>query len=454
VRRIVPQSDPLEIPEAGVERRLPKEQRLKYPTGVTRPHESAPTDRRDRITPLRILVLAPQPFFISRGTPIAVRAAVQALADLGHNVDVLTLSEGEDVAIPNVNVHRLRAIPFVRHVPVGLSWQKIVVDSVMLPTARRMLAGKRYDVIHGVEEGAIMAWVLSRSSGVPFVYDMDSHMSAQLREKSTLLAPLARVMDGFESRALRNSTGVLAVCPALAEIAGAHQNPDHVALLPDMPLFDGEAVTPSEEILGLGGVRIVYVGNLEHYQGVELLLDGFEKMAADFPEARLVIVGGTTSHIEICSARVRGLIGAGQVHFLGPRPLEQLGSILVASDILASPRLHGVNTPMKIYSYLESGRAVLATRLRTHTQVLDDSVAHLVDPTPEDVARGLAELVGDPARREALGKAGRTYVRRRFGRERFEARLRDFYQSVATRIGASPDQESGQTAPSHVPDSP
>ena len=48
--------------------------------------------------------------------------------------------------------------------------------------------------------------------------------------------------------------------------------------------------------------------------------------------------------------------------------------------MLVSPRLKGLNTPMKIYSYLDSGSAVLATRLRTHTQVLDDRLAYLVDP--------------------------------------------------------------------------
>ena len=54
---------------------------------------------------------------------------------------------------------------------------------------------------------------------------------------------------------------------------------------------------------------------------------------------------------------------------------------LLAADVLVSPRLKGLNTPMKIYSYLDSGSAVLATRLRTHTQVLDDGTGpNLLEP--------------------------------------------------------------------------
>ena len=62
---------------------------------------------------------------------------------------------------------------------------------------------------------------------------------------------------------------------------------------------------------------------------------------------------------------------------------DRVARLLGEADVLVSPRLKGLNTPMKIYSYLDSGTAVLATRLRTHTQVLDDRTAYLVDPVSE-----------------------------------------------------------------------
>ena len=51
-----------------------------------------------------------------------------------------------------------------------------------------------------------------------------------------------------------------------------------------------------------------------------------------------------------------------------------------------SPRIKGNNTPMKL-SYLHSGKAVLATNLPPHTQILDNRVAMLADPTPKHMAR-------------------------------------------------------------------
>ena len=150
----------------------------------------------------------------------------------------------------------------------------------------------------------------------------------------------------------------------------------------------------------------MYVGNLEHYQGIGLLLEGFQHSLKRVPDARLVIVGGMQKDIVRYRDRAAELGIEGQVHFLGPRPLGTLGVLLQRADVLVSPRLKGLNTPMKIYSYLDSGTAVLATRLRTHTQVLDDKTAYLVEPNPEALGEGLADLLSDPRLRERLASAG------------------------------------------------
>src|SRR4029453_3721862 len=113
---------------------------------------------------------------------------------------------------------------------------------------------------------------------------------------------------------------------------------------------------------------------------------------ARVPNAHLVIVGGLEQDIERYRRRAQHLGIVAQVHFLGPRPVASLNGLSQRADVLLPPRLKGLNTPMKIYSYLDSGIAVLATRLRSHTQVLDDRTAHLVEPDPEALGDGLAEV--------------------------------------------------------------
>src|SRR5438105_304326 len=105
------------------------------------------------MTPMRILLVAPQPFYQERGTPIAVRLLVQTLCSHGHAVDVLTYHEGADLDIEGLRIIRTPAVPGVRNIPVGISWQKLVCDLLLCARLLSLSLTHRYDVIHAVEEG-------------------------------------------------------------------------------------------------------------------------------------------------------------------------------------------------------------------------------------------------------------------------------------------------------------
>ena len=69
----------------------------------------------------RILVVAPQPFYQDRGTPIAVRQVLEALSELGYPVDLLTFPVGLDVEIPGLEIIRAPNPFGIRRVPIGFS---------------------------------------------------------------------------------------------------------------------------------------------------------------------------------------------------------------------------------------------------------------------------------------------------------------------------------------------
>ena len=106
---------------------------------------------------MRILMLAPHPFFQARGTPIAVRTVLEFLCGRGHRVDVLTFPEGQDLDIPNCRFHRVRPLPTFRNVRPGFSLKKVAYDFLMLAESLRMIRRHRYDAIHAVEEAAHLA---------------------------------------------------------------------------------------------------------------------------------------------------------------------------------------------------------------------------------------------------------------------------------------------------------
>ena len=167
----------------------------------------------------------------------------------------------------------------------------------------------------------------------------------------------------------------------------------------------------------------MYVGNLEPYQGIDLLLQSFVRVVARTDGADLVIVGGTPRDIHTYRGECRRLGIGGRVHFAGPRPIGELAAHLAGADVVVSPRLRGNNTPMKLYSYLHSGRALVATDLPTHTQVIDARVAVLAAPEPDAFAEALLRVILDEELRWRLGAAGRRLVEERFTYRAFRERL-------------------------------
>lgn len=402
---------------------------------------------------MKILLLAPHPFFQQRGTPIAEKMLLEVLVRHGHHVEVLTFPEGEDPEVPGVTVHRVRALPGVKDLRPGFSWKKLVYDALMFWRCLFLVRKDRFDVVHAVEESVFLARFLKLFFGVPYLYDMDSGLARQMTDKFPFLRRLYPVLSVFERGAVRGSAGVLAVCRSLEEQALAWKPGGLVARVEDVSLIEpaeeSDVLRPGPDLLfaspqGNRGPLVLYVGNLEPYQGIDLLLGAFGHALRRVPDARLLVIGGNPESIEHYSHLAERMNLTPSVRFAGPRPVAMLGSYLRQATVLVSPRTQGTNTPMKIYSYLDAGRALLATRLPTHTQVLDDDIAYLVEPEPAAMGEALARLLEDRALRERLAVHAREFAQREFTPRAFEEKILRFYGSVAREMGF--EETHGETA--------
>ncbi|MGL5082081.1 MAG: glycosyltransferase [Microcoleaceae cyanobacterium] len=386
---------------------------------------------------LRILFLAPHPFYQDRGTPINSSIFLKALSEDQHQVDVLAYPEGRDIEYENVTIHRTVKCPFVSNVRPGFSWKKLVYDALMVIKAAQLVSKKQYDMVQAIEESVFIALLFKVLLNIPYVYDMDSSIAQQMIEQLPWLSPLAPVLNWLEGLAVKRAKAVIPVCDAIAEDI-AQYNPEKVTILPDISLLQEEGHPEVDEDLRsdlkLGGTMLMYVGNLEGYQGIDLMLEGFAMALRQDSTLDLVIIGGEPDSIAHYRQKAAQLGAGHKVHFMGPRPAKHLSSYLSQADILVSPRTKGKNTPMKIYSYLDSGKAVLATNLLTHTQVLNDQVSQLAEPSPESFASGMVTLAQDVALRQELGLAGQQLVQEKHSYRAFHKTVSELYDWLASEL--------------------
>ena len=381
---------------------------------------------------MHILMIAPEPFFEPRGTPFSEYHRIRALLELGHTVDLVTYPFGADVALPGLRVFRCPRPPLVRRVRIGPSLAKVPLDAALALTALRRALGGRYDLVHSHEEGAVIGLVLAAALGVPHLYDMHSSLPQQLGNFKFSRSRLLRwVFERLERLAVRRSRVVIVICPELERLVreiGPRTPPVLIENAPgagDVTAGPGRDGIRAEFGLASTAPVVLYTGTFEAYQGLDLLFAAAAEVGRARPDVRFLLAGGRPDQIAAARAEVAALGMADRVIFAGERPAGEIPAFLEASDVLVSPRSLGTNTPLKIYQYLRSGRVIVATRLLTHTQVLDDSVAILTGATPAEFADGLLRAVADPDGSARIGAAARDLADVKYSYEAYLARTRE-----------------------------
>ena len=386
---------------------------------------------------MKILLLAPHPFYQERGTPIAIDLLVQTLSERGDEVDILTFHEGEDRSYENVTIHRINPILGIKGISPGFSVKKLYCDVILFFKMIAMLQKQSYDLIHGVEESATLAMLYKPFSKVPYVYDMDSVITEQLLEKSHKFKPVVPLVRFFEARTIKYSQAVVAVCQAIADHAHRYKQ-DNVFLLKDISLISNDDATNkvddlrqfTEDDTKIG----LYIGNLEGYQGIDLLIDTLSELKSKRNDICLLIIGGKPDDIDHYTARAEILGLAQMIKFIGPRPIADMGAYMQQADFLLSPRIKGTNTPMKVYSYLGSAVPVLATALPTHTQVMNDDIAFLSAATAKDFASVMIELVSSPALAQQKATNARDFIQAHHSRQAFAKTVDLIYDQIDEAI--------------------
>jgi glycosyltransferase involved in cell wall biosynthesis len=399
---------------------------------------------------VKILMIAPEPFFEPRGTPFSEYHRIRALLELGHTVDLVTYPFGSDVSLPGLRVFRCVRPPFLKDVRIGPSLAKIPLDLMLAVTALRRVASERYDAVHSHEEGSYIGVPIAALLGLPHLYDMHSSLPQQLTNfafsQSRILTHVFTWMERF---VVRRSRVVVVICPHLQDVVHAIEPGVPAVLIEnapgsgDTPVAGSGARIRAELGIPAAAPIVLYTGTFEAYQGLDLLFEAARHVATTRPDARFVLAGGRPE--QIAAARVlvdRAGVG-GAVVFAGQRAAEDIPLFLDAADVLVSPRSIGTNTPLKIYQYLRSGRPIVATRLLTHTQVLNDEVAILTAATPQGFADGILAALRDPERARAVGYSARALADSKYSYEAYLTRTR---QACAHLSGEATPQVAGGLA--------
>jgi glycosyltransferase involved in cell wall biosynthesis len=299
---------------------------------------------------------------------------------------------------------------------------------------------KNYDMVHGIEEGGFLAVFWGRLFKIVSIFDLDSSISEQLQHSKFIKSKhLLNFVKHIEIWCFKKSNLVITVCQALSKRVLNQYSRANIRQIEDIPLYrekiPDQIFTDSLiQRYGLeNSLRIGYTGNLAAYQGIDLLIEAFKvllSMDHKGHRCKLIIIGGSEERIKHYKRIARAAKLDNFICWVGQRPADEMGAWMELCHALVSPRSESKNTPLKIYTYMSSGKPLVATRRLTHMQVLNDSVAFLADPEPDAFAAAIYSALHDQV--SALNKAERAkrLVEENYSLDVFRRKLLDAYAFV------------------------
>ncbi len=304
---------------------------------------------------------------------------------------------------------------------------KTLPDPGRLARLVQFLGREKFDVIHtNLTYANIVGTIAGRLAHTPVI--------AGLRNTRALSSRYHKLRFKLESLTLRHlAGGLMAVGQATA---AAHQPrfgrklihvvPNAIEL-PALPSAAERAAMRASLLANPNRPLLVAVGRLTEQKGYADLLAAVALLKHSHPAVALVIAGEGRLRPEL-TAHIERLELADHARLLGTR--SDVPALLAAGDIfVSSSRWEGLSNA--ILEAMAAGLPVVATRVNDTPHVVVEGAGLLAPPgDPPALAKALAQLLDQPARRESLGAAARAHVARCHDPAIWFNQLVQLYQSV------------------------
>jgi 1,2-diacylglycerol 3-alpha-glucosyltransferase len=402
-------------------------------------HDAKTTEgvRAETEPQLRVCVLAACPFPANHGTPGSIRELVEATAERGHEVHVVTYHIGEDLPLSGVQVHRIPDWTGERSVVVGPTRYRPLYDFQMIFTAIRVIRRYNLDLVHAHGYEAALAAACCRPIvRRPFLYSAHNRMGDELasynffrskRVANALAWLLDRTVPRLGNRCIPHSVNLQEFLLARG-LAGRSEPVLNFGIdVERLPLCNRERL---RDRLGVGKDPIVlYSGVIDQFQRLDLLLGAMVHVLRRVPRAKLLLLSTIRNplHERAIQQEVTRLGIGNSVIMRVPSDMEKGRRLLSICDVAVVPRPCAPGFPIKLLNYMAAERPCVMFASSASVLSHGEHVWLVGEDTSEALGKGIVRVLSDPSLRARLAIGGNRFVRERHDRRRVAAQLCQAY---------------------------
>ncbi len=351
---------------------------------------------------MKILVIAPTPFFADRGTHIRILEEALALEKLGHEITIATYHIGNEIdssVQTKISVRRIRRLLFwYKKLEAGPDWQKIILDLMLIRKAFNLARKGHPDVIHAhLHEGVAIGWIVQRAlfwRKMKLVADFHGSLTKEMVSHSYLQAGLLQAVFSLGEKFI-NNLGNMAITSSQentqeimlsrndrkVETVLDGANLDHYDGLLDKQQLRQEFELPAEKTI------VTYTGAMVLNKGIKYLLEAIPQVLAQNRNVYFIIAGFP---VEEVSKFVQENNLKDDVRIISPLSYFEMPKILLASDIAVDPKDSSTRQASgKILQYMAAGLPVVCFDRQNNRAYLGEGGQFAQNIS----AQGLAEAI-------------------------------------------------------------
>lgn len=391
---------------------------------------------------MKILVVAPTPFFADRGTHIRILEEALALEKLGHKITIATYHIGRDIygeVKTNIGIRRITRLLFwYKKLEAGPDWQKIILDLMLIRKVFYLARTQKSDIIHGhLHEGALIGWIVKKIlfwRKIKLVADFHGSLTREMVSHSYLQGGMPKKIFGTIEKIVDN-LGDFAITSSwenTEEIKKMRSdgkvetildgvNLDYYKNLPEKIKSRKELELPPDKTI------VSYTGALVPNKGIDYLIKAIPLILERNKNLFFVIAGFPIEWIKEFIKK-KNLIN--DVRLVYPLNYFDLPKILNATDIAIDPKDSAVSQASgKILQYMGAGLPIVCFNKSNNRNYLEGGAFYAKDFSAAGIAEGILDLVGNPEKALDMGRINKERAKN-FGWDASAKKIDEIYKKI------------------------
>jgi glycosyltransferase involved in cell wall biosynthesis len=365
---------------------------------------------------MKILMIAPTPFFSDRGCHVRIYEEAKYLISLGNSVTICTYHLGKDIS--GLDVRRIINIPWYKKTSAGPSIHKIYLDLLLLLKSIIVTYQTKPDIIHAhLNEGALIGKICSWLFGVSLVFDVQGEFTGEVRahkfmkEYPFLHKAIYRVLLMLEKLSYKAANAFLVNSNFMSNRLHKNFGIKKESIFVVRDAADGLShSSSSDEIESLrkrldipdNKKIVVYLGLLTEYQGVDILLNVIKSMVEKRDDVHFLIMG--YPNVEHYKKISEDLNISRYITFTGRVSYWEIYNYLALGTIAVSPKLldSSGEANIKVYNYIAAGLPSVVFDYVVNREILGDLGIYARPKDPVSLENCIVKLLDDDELRRDL----------------------------------------------------